>query len=209
MKKFLLSILFALTSGLGFAQTPLPEAQGQALIKQLTQTAASMQTMQCRFVQEKTMAMLTEPSVAEGVMSYASPDKMRWEYTTPYASALIVNGERIVKVTEGKVEIMDAKSNQMYQGMISLIMGSASGKKLFDTSAFDVALYDDNGFWRAEMTPKRREMKRMFSQLVFLFDKQTNGIRRVEFIGANGDVTQIQFEDVRLDEAMDDMLFLE
>ena len=90
-----------------------------------------------------------------------------------------------------------------------MIMGSASGKKLFDTSVFDVALYDDNGFWRAEMTPKRREMKRMFSQLVFLFDKQTRGIRRVEFVEAGGDVTSIRFEEIKIDEAIEDRLFWE
>ena len=209
MKKFLLSVLFAMVGGWVFAQSQLSDTQSQELIKQLTQTAASMQTMQCRFVQEKAMAMLAEPSIAEGTMLFAAPDKMRWEYTKPYASALIVNGDHIIKVTEGKAEILDAQSNRMYQGMISLIMGSASGKKLFDTSAFDVALYDDNGFWRAEMTPKRREMKRMFSQLVFLFDKQTRGIRRVEFVEAGGDVTSIRFEEIKIDEAIEDRLFWE
>ena len=48
------------------------------------------------------------------------------------------------------------------------------------------------------MTPKRRDMKRMFSQLVFRFDKKTNGISRVEFKDAGGDVTSIRFEDIKL-----------
>jgi outer membrane lipoprotein carrier protein len=209
MKRFLFSIVLAVISLTALAQTQLNETQSQEVMSQLTQAAASMQTLQCRFVQEKTSTMLAEPTVAEGTMHYAAPDKMRWEYTKPYAFALLVNGERIVKVTDGQAEVLEGNSSRMYQGMVSIIMGSASGKKLFDTSVFEVALYDDNGFWRAEMTPKRRDMKRMFSQLVFRFDKKTNTISRVEFIEVSGDVTSIRFEEMKLNEAIEKGLFLE
>ena len=207
MKKLLLSIVFIAFSLMVSAQTQLSESQSNEVIASLTKAAASMQSMQCRFVQEKTSAMLAEPSVAEGTMHYAAPDRMRWEYTTPYAFALVVNGDRIVKVTDGKAEVLDGNAGRMYQGMVNLIMGSASGKKLFDTTVFDIVLYDDNGFWRADMTPKRRDMKRMFSQLVFRFDKKTNGISRVEFVEAGGGVTSIRFEEIRLNEKIGEEKF--
>ena len=203
-KKAVFILLLALLSTSVWAQNekPLTEAESQKVISALTQAASSMQTLQCRFVQEKTSSMLAEPSIAKGTMHYAAPDRMRWEYTEPYAFALVVNGEQIIKVTDGKAETLDGKSSRMYQGMVSLIMGSASGKKLFDATVFDVALFDDNEFWRAEMIPKRRDMKRMFSQLVFRFDKKTNGISRVEFKDAGGDVTSIRFKDIRLNEVI-------
>ena len=188
---------------------PLTEAESQKVVETLTQAAASMQTMHSRFVQEKTSSMLAEPTVAEGMLWYAAPDKMRWEYTTPYAFALVANSERIVKVTDGKAEVLDSNSGRMYQGIVNIIMGSASGKKLFDTTVFDVVMYDDDTFWRAEMTPKRRDMKRMFSQLVFRFDKKTNGISRVEFKDAGGDLTSIRFEDIKLNEAIGEKVFAE
>ena len=212
MKKksiFLLLLALLTTSVWAQSEKPLSEAESQKVVASLTQAASSMQTLQCRFVQEKTSSMLAEPSIAKGTMHYAAPDRMRWEYIEPYAFALVVNGEQIVKVTDGKAEALDAKSGRMYQGMVGLIMGSASGKKLFDPTVFDVALYDDNAFWRAEMTPKRRDMKRMFSQLVCRFDKKTNGISRVEFKDAGGDVTSIRFEEIKLNGAIDDKVFAE
>ena len=202
-------LLLALLTVGAWAQNekPLTEAESQKVVAELTEAAAAMQTLQCRFVQEKTSTMLAEPSVAEGTMHYASPDRMRWEYTSPYAFALIVNGEHIIKVTEGKVEKLEGNSSRMYQGIVSIIMGSASGKKLFDTSVFDVVLYDEDAYWRAEMTPKRRDMKRMFSQLVFRFDKKAKGISRVEFKEASGDITSIRFEDIKLNGAIDEKVF--
>lgn len=207
MKKVLVFTVFALWSTLAFAQTPLTESQSREVMEMLTQEAASMQTLQCRFVQENTSSMLAEPSVSEGVMVFSAPDKMVWEYLKPYAFALVVNGDRMVKVTNGQAEVLDGKSNRMYQGLASLIMGSATGKNLFDTSMFDVTLFDDAPYWKAEMTPKRRDLKRMFSQLVFRFDKKTNGISRVEFVGTGGDVTSIRFEDIKLNEAVDETRF--
>ncbi len=203
-KKTILLVLFVLLGVSVWAQNekPLTEIESQKVVAELTEAAVSMQTLQCRFMQEKISSMLAEPTVAEGTMHYAAPDRLRWEYTKPYAFALVVNGERIVKVTDGKAEVVDGKSNRMYQGIVSIIMGSASGKKLFDTSVFDVVMYDDNEFWRAEMTPKRRDMKRMFSQLVFRFDKKSKVISRVEFKEAGGDITSIRFEDIKLNEAI-------
>ena len=59
------------------------------------------------------MAMLAEPSVAEGTMLFAAPDKMRWEYTKPYASALIVNGEHIIKVTIIPTRLEDSTTGKV------------------------------------------------------------------------------------------------
>lgn len=207
MKRFLLLMVLAVMGIVAQAQTQLADTQSKEVINQLTQAATTMQTMQCRFVQEKTSTMLAEPSISEGTMHYVAPDKMRWEYTKPYAFALIVNGERIVKVTDGKAEVLEGNSSRMYQGIVNIIMGSASGKKLFDASVFDISLYDDEAFWKAEMTPKRRDMKRMFSQLVFRFDKKTKNISRVEFIGSNGDVTEIRFEGMKVNETIPEERF--
>ncbi len=201
---FLLMVVFGLSLS---AQTPLGEAQSQQVITMLTEAATSMQTMQCRFVQSKTMAMLAEPSVSEGTMHFVTPDRLRWEYLSPYPFALIVNGEHIVKVTDGKSEVLEGNAGRMYQGIVGIIMGSASGQKLFDSTVFDVVIFDDDAFWKAEMTPKRRDMKRMFSQLVFRFDKKTNVISRVQLVEASGDVTSIHFEDIRINQAVDESVF--
>lgn len=207
MKRLWLSILFVAMGLFASAQTQLSESQSKEIMASLTKATSSMQTMQCRFVQSKTMSMLAEPSVSEGKMYFSSPDRLRWEYLTPYPFALVVNGEKIVKVTDGKAEVLDGNSGRMYQGITNMIMGSASGKKLFDASTFDVVLYDDDTCWKAEMTPKRRDMKRMFNQLVFHFDKKSQVIDHVEFIEPKGDKTVIRFEEIRLNEKIGEERF--
>ena len=197
MRRYLFILILTIIGLVAHAQTSLNDAQGQEVMLQLTEKAATMQKMHCRFVQEKTSSMLAEPSVAEGIMDYTAPDQLRWEYTSPYAFALVVEGERITKITDGQSEVLEGNANRMYQGMVNLIMGSASGQRLFDTSVFVVVLTDDGDCWKAVMTPKRRDMKRMFKVLVFRFNKETNTIRRVQFVEPGGDVTSIRFEDIQ------------
>lgn len=197
MKKLYLIGFLLLTSIFSFAQS------NDEIMEMLTQQAASMQCMNCRFTQQKTMAMLAEPTVSEGLMNYNSPDKMRWEYTSPYSFALSVDGEKITKITDGNEEVLDAQSGRMYQGIMSIIMSSATGQKLFDKSMFDVAITDDGEFWKAEMKPKKHNMKRMFSILTFYFAKSNNIINKVEMTEASGDVTTIQFYDMKINELCD------
>ena len=197
MKKLYLIGFLLLTSIFSFAQSD------EEVMNMLTQAAASMQCMNCRFTQQKTMAMLEQPTVAEGLMSYNSPDKMRWEYTSPYSFALVVDGEKITKITDGNEEVLDAKSGRMYQGIVSIIMSSATGQKLFDKSMFDFDIQDVGEFWKADMTPKKHNMKRMFSMLTFYFDKGSNIISKVEMMEAGGDVTLIQFYDMKINELCD------
>lgn len=136
-------------------------------------------------------------------MSYNAPDKMRWEYTSPYSFALVVDGKRIAKITDGNEEVLDSKSGKMYQGIVNIIMSSATGKNLFDKSMFDVDIQDVGDFWKAEMNPKKHNMKRMFAKLTFYFSKESNIINKVEMTEAGGDVTMIQFSDIKINELCD------
>lgn len=191
MKKLFLIIIALVASITSFAQS------NDEIMAKLTQAAASMKSMQCNFTQNKTMSMLAEPTISKGRMCYVAPDKMKWEYTDPYPFAINVDGEKMTKIADGKEEILDTK-NRMYQGMMKIIMSSATGKNLFDKSAFDVTISDDGNFWRADMKPKKSDMKRMFSTMTFYFEKKRDIINKVVLTEANGDNTTIQFTDIIL-----------
>ena len=191
MKRITLIIIALVASISCFAQS------NDEIMAKLTQAAASMKSMQCNFTQNKTMSMLAEPTVSKGRMCYVSPDKMKWEYTDPYPFAIKVDGEKMTKIADGKEEILDTK-NRMYQGMMKIIMSSATGKNLFDKSTFDVTISSDDNFWRADMKPKKSDMKRMFSTMTFYFEKKRDIINKVVLTEANGDNTTIQFTDIIL-----------
>ena len=188
MKNIYLFITLILTSVWGVAQTQ------DEVISMITQKASSMKEFKCVFVQQKTSYLLAKPAVSEGEMEYISKTQnLSWVYTKPHQFGLYVDNGVIKKVTDEGEEILDAKNDRMYYGMMNVIMGCASGNILFDKSMFDIDIQEDGDYWKVEMTPKKRDMKRMFSKLTFFFGKDDKIIDRVEFTEVNGDATMILF----------------
>ena len=71
-------------------------------------------SLEADFVQTKHVALMSEPQVSTGHMTYRAPDYLRWEYLTPQA---------VVWETDGK------KSNvhPQVQGLLRMIMASIAG----------------------------------------------------------------------------------
>ena len=80
--------------------------------------------------------------------------------------------------------------------------------KLFDENMYEIQLFDDGKSWRAEMQPKSRSMKRMFTQLTLQFDKQSQRVTEVKFVEAGGDRTTIRFKEVSCNVPIDNSLFV-
>ena len=51
-------------------------------------------SLEADFVQTKNVAMLNEPQVSTGHLSYRAPDYIRWAYTSPQTLVWEVNGEQ-------------------------------------------------------------------------------------------------------------------
>lgn len=197
MKSLFFLIVLILVGDLSHAQTQ------EEMMATLAQRAALIECLSCRFTQQKTMAILESPTTAEGYMSYNSPEKVHWEYTSPYPFALVVDGEKITKITNGTEEDLDVKSTRMYMGVVNVFKSIATGKNFFDKSKFDIDIHDAGESWEVIMRPKKNTIKRMFAMLTIFFEKADNVISELEIIGANGDKTSLRFIDVRINELCD------
>lgn len=132
------------------------------------------------FEQVKTSELLSEPVVSEGHLTYRAPDYLRWEYTSPQALVWEVDGAK------GNV------SPQVRQ-IMTLILKSVSGEYLQPNEDFNVTR--TGGV--AELTPKRRELKQLFSKITILISPQTKVAEEVVLYEKNGDETKIRFGKVQ------------
>ena len=197
MKHLYAIVILFLTNTCCFAQSQ------DEVIELITQAAASIKCINCQFIQQKTMAMLKEPAVSRGIISYKSPDKIRWEYTTPYSFALVVDGEKIVRITDSIEDVLDMKTARMYQGFVNSIMDITKGKNVFDKSMFDIDINNTNWLWIVKVQPKKHNMKRIFTTLTVDYRKTDKIINRIEITQACGVTTTIHFFDVKINELCD------
>lgn len=128
------------------------------------------------FVQQKQTRMLAQPIVSEGILTYKSPDYVRWEYTSP---------QPIIWETDGKKNNLNA----LLRNLLSLIQKSIKGDWDALKKDFDIT---QNGS-TTTLTPKKKEIKNFIQQLKITLNPTTQLASKVEFTEPNGDHTVISF----------------
>jgi len=128
------------------------------------------------FEQIKTSQLFAEPELSKGHLTYREPDYLRWEYTSPQALVWEMDGAK------GNV------SPQVRQ-IVTLILKSVSGAYLQPNDDFNVSMTDNI----AELTPKRRELKQLFSKITIRINPKTGIADEVVLYEKSGDETRIRF----------------
>ena len=178
------------------------DAEKKALLSAMND---NFQTMQCDFRQEKKSALFNEVSVSEGVMYFRKPSSLRWEYTKPTVSVVVMEGAK-VKVTDadGKEQ---GKGGRMYRQMAALITGVVSGKELDDGKNFKSGFYvGANAYW-IKLTPANRRLKVFFNHLELTLDKQKMVAVKMFMNEKEGDSTTITFSNHKVNASIDDKMF--
>jgi len=199
MKRVLLYIICLLTVFSAFGQNSRELVGEQRLkaINEITRNTVGIQSLSCQFTQTKQSSLLVDNAEAKGKMSYSRPKSMRWEYTSPYSYALVVEGDSLSMTGNGTAST-NQKANRMMKEMSSLIIGSINGERLFDERTFSINIYEETGCYRVKMNPKRKDMQRMFQNITFLFGSDAYTVRSVVLTEKSGDATTINFENLTI-----------
>ena len=190
MKRYILSVVCCLLSVVLTAQG-LSE---QKIIQKMASAAEKIKTVQCNFTQRKQSKMLKGEQVSEGKMYCQQPDKLRWEYTSPRASTLVLDGNeaRLLKGTE------QGTRNKFIASMARMIMNSVAGKDLTDNKTFQVTAKEVPTKYVATLIPLKKDMKRLYSKLILHFDIKQETVTEIELHEKNGDRTIIELHDIQI-----------
>lgn len=182
---------------------PVDEAEKKAVIEAMN---TKMQSVQCSFRQEKKSALFAEVSVSEGVMYFKKPSSLRWEYTKPTVSVIVMNGSK-VRVTDADGNERD-KGGRMYRQLAALISGVVSGKELENGKNFKAEFYANATSYWIKLTPANRRLKAFFNHLEMTVDKQQMVAVKMFMNEKEGDSTTIYFSGHKLNAIIDDKLFV-
>ncbi|MBO7471809.1 MAG: outer membrane lipoprotein carrier protein LolA [Bacteroidaceae bacterium] len=190
MKRYLLSIVCCLLSVVLNAQG-LSE---QKIIQKMTASAEAIQTVKCNFTQKKQSKMLKGEQVSEGKMFCQQPDKLRWEYTSPKPSTLVLDGTKAQLLKGGE----QGTRNKFVGEMARMIMNSVAGKCLTDSKTFLVSAKEMPTKYVATLVPQKKDMKRLYAKLVLHYDIKQETVTEIELYEKNGDRTLIELHDISI-----------
>ena len=76
-------------------------------------------------------------------------------------------------------------------------MDMISGGCLNDGNSFETVVKEEDGFYVAELLPKRKEIKMMFEKIELGFDKKTLLVSKAVLTAKNSDVTIVEFKNLQ------------
>ncbi len=203
MKK-LGTILFLLLCSMSIYAQKVNET---AVKEDINKVVSSVRSMQCDFVQTKQLKMLNEKMVSQGRMYYQQGNKLRWEYTSPYTYTFILNNSQVVLKKNDRKDIIDVNQNNIFKEIVRIMMSCVTGKALTDERDFEVSISESSNEWIAQMTPQRKELKKLFQLIVLHADKRKSMVTSVELQENNGDKTLIELKNIQINTSIDAKMF--
>ena len=178
-----------------------------AVKSQINAAAAKLRTMQCDFVQTKHMRMLNDKMVSRGRMYYVQPNKLRWEYTSPYTYTFVLNNSQVMMSRGKKNQVIDVNQSKVFKEITRIMMNSVVGKCLNDGKDFKTTIAGTSTEWIATLVPLKKNMKQMFQTIKIHFNKRRSMVSVVALLEKNGDRTVIELRNVRSNQSINGNLF--
>jgi outer membrane lipoprotein carrier protein len=187
-----------------FAQQKGNETQ---VIKQINSVASSMKSMQCDFVQTKQIKLLNDKMVSKGKMYYQQSDKLRWEYTSPYAYTFVLNGSKVMINKGRRNDVINVNQSKFFGEIARIMMNSVVGKCLTDTKDFKTSITITSTEYVATLLPQQKQMRQMFQKIVLHFNKKQKTVSKVELVEKKGDTTIIELKNIKTNAAINASVF--
>ncbi len=188
-------LLAAAPSGTG----PEPDAAAQAMARKVQGFYESTKDLRARFVQTYTYAALGRKVVSRGSLEVKKPGRMRWDYESPSAKTIAVNGSRLVQ--------WEPEANQAYvderfdatamSAAVTFLLGTGSLEKEFLLSA---------GEGGTLVLRPRKPDPRVAS--VTLTPGPDGEVTRTRVVDGQGNVNDIAFEEIRRNVGIPDARFV-
>jgi outer membrane lipoprotein carrier protein len=152
----------------------------------------STKTFQATFTQTYTIKVQNVKKVSTGKVIFEKPGKMSWTYDAPNGNRVVSDGTTI-KVYEKENEQMyeTPVKNSQYPAALAFLMGKGQLTKDFSLRMLDPAQMKFEGGYVLEGTPK--EATPAYQKMLLYVDGQTNQVRRVLILDAQGNRNRFDF----------------
>lgn len=187
------------------AQIPMTPSEADALKDKVKALSQTTKTISSDFVQYKHLDFLSNDIESKGRLAFKTPDRVKWEYTSPFTYIVIFKNETLHINDNGNKSSMDMGSNAIFKQLNQLITASIKGD-LFDAAEFKATylkLQDKSEVHFEPNDPQFREFIKSF-QIIF---NDSGEVQEVKMIEPSEDYTQIVFSNRATNQTIPDAVF--
>jgi len=215
----LLVLSWALLSGAAsMAQDEMPDPRQEglgptervdALLERVRLEQAKIESLQADFVQNKQSAMLVEPVEAEGNFAFASaPDRVRWEYDTPNPISILIVDEEMTTWYRDIQQAERVSVGDQSQKVLKYLGAGSSMEELLQYFELTLTMpLDRSEPFVFDLAPRFDKVAKRLQGMTMWVHPEHFLPTRLRYIEADGDVTELRFENMRINEGVPDEHF--
>ncbi|MDH3404178.1 MAG: outer membrane lipoprotein carrier protein LolA [Acidobacteriota bacterium] len=176
-----------------------PGRRLDVLVERMRLEQEATRTLEASFVQRKESALLLEPDLATGVFFYAAPDNVRWEYDDPTPISLLITGDHMRTWYRDLGQVEEVEIGRHSQRILEYLGAGSSLATLVEY--FDVRLTlpgDRSRPLHLDLDPKFERVARRLQGMNIWVDSTTYLPVKLRYVEADGDVTEYEFSDFRV-----------
>ncbi len=178
-----------------------------ALKSKLITHAASTNSIESDFVQEKHLWMLNEVVVSEGKFLFKKENSVKWQYITPIEYTIIIHNGIFTIINNDKVNEFSIDSNPLFREINSMIVTAIRGD-FIDNPDYDAEFFENDENYLASLSPTNSNVSSMLEKIEIYFNKQNMQVVKVVFREPGDDFTLITFINKVLNSELSDDRFL-
>jgi outer membrane lipoprotein carrier protein len=201
----LLIVLACASGALAAEKKPDPMAPGlsgtqrlQALVDRVKVEQKELKSLEARFVQEQESAMLVQPEESSGFFSYAAPDQVRWEYTSPSPISVVIRGNEMTTWYKDLKRAEKVKIGRYSNQFFKYLGASGSMQTMLDYFTVRLTVPQQAGDpYQLELLPRYARISKRLKSMTLWIDADRFLPVRLKYVAADGDVTEYQFKDIK------------
>jgi outer membrane lipoprotein-sorting protein len=166
------------------------------------------QGFESSFKQIKTMQMLKEASVSEGVFCYRSDGSFRWEYISPFKYVMVVKDGKVRVRDESGSSTSNMASSKVYAEINGKIISLVNGTFLDDTKEFKHQLTENDQYYKVSLIPLNKRIQKYIALIEVRIDKRDMTATKLNLSAQNGDRTQFIFYNKRINQPISNEKFV-
>ena len=178
-----------------------PAGDPSAVLKALEKAGRALKTMQASFLETKVIVLLDEKQESRGTVMMHIPGRLRWNYETPRPSVLLIKHGKFARYIPSSKQVFRGSARGEADLLVGFGPGAAGLGKKYQVTLVGEEAVEGRDTHVLDLKPKEGHSG-LFSGIRLWVDQERSFPLQTRLTEPTGDHTTIQFEKVRINEAL-------
>jgi outer membrane lipoprotein-sorting protein len=183
------------TAALAVLQVLLAADPGPAL-RSLEASGRALKTLKAGFVETKVLVMLDETQETRGTVVMEIPGRLRWSYTAPQESAMLIKDGRFARYFPKSKQVFRGPAKGEADLLVGFGPGAADLGRRYEVTLAGEEAVGPSACWMLDLKPRGSEG--LFTGIRLWVDKGRSIPVQTRLTEPTGDHTTIRFENAVL-----------